>query len=105
MTAVDWTGLAWGALGGATAAALFFSGLAWGLRIALRRARPGPVLFASAVVRIGALLAAVWLVAGQGAWVLGGFGLGFVLMRLAVVTLARPPARTGAGPAGGKPCN
>jgi hypothetical protein len=98
MTALDWTALGLGGGLGFLSAAVFFAGLAWGMRIALRQARPAPVLALSAVVRIAALLATGWWVAGQGASALAGFALAFMAARLAVVSWARPAREGDAAP-------
>lgn len=91
MIALDWMALGQGALLGALAAAVFFAGLAWGMRIALRQPRPAPVLLLSAALRIAALLAVGWWVAGQGAVALAGFALAFLVLRFAVLVFARRP--------------
>ncbi|MCL3882938.1 ATP synthase subunit I [Marivita sp. GX14005] len=98
--ALDWTALALGAAAGGLAAMLFFGGLAVGLRLALRSARPGAVLFASAALRLAALLGAGWLVALQGAPMLGGFMAGFLAARLLILLIARRrlPASTERAP-------
>ncbi|MCK8465526.1 ATP synthase subunit I [Aliiroseovarius sp. S1339] len=100
MTAIDWTWVGWGALAGGFASALFFAGLAWGMTRALASTRPTMILMISSAVRIAALLAVGWLVAGQGGWALGGFVLGFVLVRFAILIVARRPA-----PDRGTSCN
>ncbi|WP_323005759.1 ATP synthase subunit I [Pseudorhodobacter sp.] len=96
---LDWANLGFGAALGAVAAGLFFAGLAWSMRLALRAARPMPVLLISAALRIAALLAVGWLVAGQGVWAFLGFALAFFLIRLGAISLARLP-----GDQGAKPC-
>jgi F1F0 ATPase subunit 2 len=86
----DWTMFALGLLGGAAASALFFGGLALGMRVALRAARPAGVLLLSAALRIALLLAVVWWVTGQGMAPLGGFALGFLAARFAILASQRP---------------
>ncbi len=93
MIAIDWGGLGLGAIAGAVAGALFFAGLALGMRRALQSAHPTAVLLASSVLRIAALLAAGWLVAQKGAMVLAGFALAFLAVRFIAVALARPAAK------------
>ena len=91
MTAIDWTLLGYGAVAGAIASALFFAGLAWGMRLALRSGRPAPVLLASAAIRIALLLGAGAWIAAQGTWPLAGFALAFLLMRFIILALFRRP--------------
>ncbi|SMX48844.1 ATP synthase subunit I [Maliponia aquimaris] len=98
MIAVDWMGLGFGALAGAVASGLFFAGLAWGMRLALRSARPTQVLLISGALRIAALLGAGWLVAELGAWELAGFALAFLPIRFAALSIARRPAPRKAEP-------
>ncbi|QIE54209.1 ATP synthase subunit AtpR [Pikeienuella piscinae] len=78
-----------GLLAGAMAAALFFAGLAWGMRLALRAARPVSVLLASAALRIALLLGVGWWVAAQGMAAGVGFALAFLAMRLALLATLR----------------
>lgn len=96
MIVLDWTLLVPGLLAGAAAAGLFLAGLAAGIRLALRRARPSPVLFLSAALRIAAVLGLGWWIAGLGAQALAGFALGFVLMRTLVLAVVRPAGARGA---------
>ncbi len=92
MIVFDWAMLGLGALAGVIAATLFFAGLAWGMRIALRQTRPMPVLLLSGAVRIAVLLGIGWLVAGQGAVALASFMLVFLVARFVILALARPSA-------------
>ncbi len=88
MTSLDWTGFLIGVLAGGTLGALFFAGLAWSMKIALRRPHPAAILLPSAVLRIAGLLAGGWVVAAS----LGGAGaLGFALafIGLRTILLAR----------------
>ncbi len=94
----QWTALALGLLGGALASALFFGGLALGIRHALRTAHPTGVLLLSAAVRIALLLAAAWWVALQGLAPLTGFPLGFLLTRFAILASQRPRLGPGVPP-------
>ncbi|WP_323035780.1 ATP synthase subunit I [Pararhodobacter sp.] len=91
MSTLDWTWLGLGALAGAVASVLFFAGLAWGMRLALRTARPTPVLLLSAAIRIALLLGAGWLIAAQGPWALAGFALAFLAARFAILAIFRRP--------------
>ena len=63
-------------------------------RVALRSARPMPVLLLSSVLRIAALLSIGWLVAQSGPVALTGFVLTFVAVRFGAITIARRPAET-----------
>lgn len=90
MTGFDWAGFGLGALAGAGAAVVYFLGLALGLRLALGTARPVPVLVASGALRIALLLSAVWLVGQGGVAALAGFAPAFLVVRFAVIALARP---------------
>lgn len=90
MIALDWTTFGLGAGFGLVIGAVFFAGLAYGMRFALRQARPLPVLLLSAAVRIAMLLAVGWWVAAQGAVALAGFALAFLVLRIGVSTFVRP---------------
>ncbi|WP_099826943.1 ATP synthase subunit AtpR [Oceaniglobus indicus] len=90
MTDIDWTLFATGVAFGGVAAALFFAGLGWGMRLALRAARPMAVLLPSAALRIALLLAAGWWVATLGAVAALGFALAFVATRTILVAVLRP---------------
>ncbi len=101
MNGIDWAAFGWGTLAGVVAGTLFFAGLAFGLRLALRRARPTPVLALSALLRIAALLAVGWLVAlDGGAAALAGYAAAFLATRFVAIALARP-----APPRRDKTCN
>ncbi len=98
MIAVDWRLFGLGALAGVITGALFFVGLALGMRLALRSGRTASVLISSATLRIGALLGIGWLVAQKGATALAGFALAFVVVRFVAVTIARRPVEREADP-------
>lgn len=101
MNGIDWTAFALGTLAGVVAGALYFAGLAFGLRLALRGSRPMVVLALSALLRIAALLMVGWLTARVGGIVaVAGFALAFLATRLVAVALAKPAA-----PRRDKPCN
>lgn len=74
---------------GVCAGALFFAGLAAGMRLALGAARPGPVLLASAALRIALLLGAGVWAAQMGAVTAAAFAAGFIAVRIAVLAWAR----------------
>ncbi len=88
--AVDWTSFALGLLAGTAAGALYFAGLAWGVRLALRRARGASILLLSAAVRIALLLAAGWGIAQLGVAALVGFAAAFLILRFFLVAAMRP---------------
>lgn len=92
MIDINWISLWLGLAAGAAVSALFFAGLAYGMRVAFGTARPAAVLLLSAALRIALLLGAGWLVAQAGAWALGGFALSFLLVRFVAIAFARPKA-------------
>jgi hypothetical protein len=88
MIAIDWSTVIAGAALGSVAAALYFAGLAFGMRFALRRANPVMLLTLSAVIRIVLLLAVAWGLAVQGGpWVAAGFAVAFLIVRMVVTRL------------------
>lgn len=95
MNMIDWVAIDWVALGlglavGSMVSAVFFVGLACGMRIALRAGRPTGVLLLSAGLRIALLLAAGWFVAQAGSWAFCGYAASFLLVRQLAITLVRP---------------
>ncbi len=95
MTDFDWGSLVLGLLTGAATSTLFFLGLAYLMRFALKAARPAPVLFLSSAARIALLLAVGWLVAQSGVWALLGFAMAFLVVRFLAITIARMPGDNG----------
>ncbi len=94
MTEIDWGALMLGLAVGAGVSALFFAGLAFGMRIALRATRPTAILLLSAGLRTALLLAVGWFVAQAGGWAFFAYAVSFLLVRYFAITLARPqPAR------------
>lgn len=89
MIDIDGYALIMGLITGATVSALFFAGLAYGMRLAFGTDRPAAILLMSAGFRITLLLAAGWFVAKTGAWALGGFAVSFLLVRFIAITFAR----------------
>ncbi|NYT77746.1 ATP synthase subunit AtpR [Alcaligenaceae bacterium] len=90
MINIDWSGFLLGMLMGLVFSALFFAGLAWGMKLALRRTNSAVVLLSSAALRIAALLAGGWLAA---AW-LGiagavGFAAAFIVLRTILLSRLR----------------
>ncbi len=92
MITIDWGAVGLGIAAGAMAGAVFFVGLALGMRLALRSARPMPILLLSSGLRIGMLLGVGWLIAQRSPTALAGFALGFVAARVIAVAMARPSA-------------
>ena len=84
---VDWGAVLLGFSVGVPLSLLFFLGLAWGMRLALRSRQAGVLLLLSAACRIALLLAVGFWVAtsGDNAWPLAGYALAFFLVRLLVV--------------------
>lgn len=76
---------------GLIASALFFAGLAWGVRHAVASSRPGTVLLLSFALRCAILMGlGAWLIrATDPLWTLAGYLLSFLLARMLVVRLAR----------------
>ncbi|SOB77104.1 F1/F0 ATPase, subunit 2 [Marinobacter sp. LV10R510-11A] len=91
MITVDWQAVLLGVSVGLPFSALFFAGLAWGMRRALGSDRPGLWLMASSFCRIAVLLAVgFWVTASAGSnWAVAGYGLAFFLARLIAVLWAR----------------
>jgi hypothetical protein len=98
MISIDWAAVFVGAALGIVIGALFFMGLAAGMRLALRSENPVKVLGLSAGLRILALLGSGWLVLMfGGAWAALGFVLAFFLVRVVATTLVRiAPVSAGA---------
>lgn len=96
MINLEWSDFLLGMLIGLGFSALFFAGLAWGMKLALRRADSVIVLLSSAALRIAALLAGGWLVA---TWLGIGGAAGFAAAFIAVRTilLSRLRARRAGG--------
>lgn len=96
MIAVDWTALCLGIAAGTLMSAIFFAGLAMGLRRALRVRNPIGLLALSAGLRIAMFLGVGWIVVLQlGPWGFAGYGVAFILCRIVATTTARvsAPAR------------
>ncbi len=99
MSAVDWPSVVFGGAVGAVMGALFFVGLAVGMRWALRSETPVKLLSLSAALRIAALLGIGWLVVGQGGpWAAIGYALAFFVVRLIATTFARVGVPAGSAP-------
>lgn len=90
MIPVDWTAMMLGLGVGLVMGAVYFAGLALGIRLALRRKRPVGLLSLSAALRIAALLSVGWVVARQGGpWAAPGYAIAFLVVRFVATTLAR----------------
>ncbi len=100
---MDWSAMLLGLAVGVPVSVLFFVGLAWGMRLALRSHRPGGLLLFSAACRIAVLLGiGFWITkASPNAWPLAGYALAFFLVRLVAVSRARRvPVATPSGSGG-----
>lgn len=90
MSIVNWTALGIGGATGLVIGALFFIGLAVGMRHALRCESPVALLSLSAALRIMALLGVGWFVVSQGGpWAGLGYAVGFLILRVIATTLVR----------------
>lgn len=83
---------------GLIASAIFFAGLAWGVRYAVASSRPGTILLLSFALRCAILLGlGTWLIrAADPLWTLVGYLLSFLLIRTLVVRVARATGSPGA---------
>lgn len=83
---------------GLPAGALYFAGLAWGMRRALRARHPAALLLASFVGRAALLLGlGLWLVRqAHPLWTLAGYALAFLAARTLAVRGARRGRPAGA---------
>ena len=88
---MDWDALLQGFLWGLPVSVLFFAGLAWGMRLALRSTQPASLLLLSAACRIAALLGVGYWVsaAANNAWPLAGYALAFFVVRVLAIARAR----------------
>lgn len=96
MIAFDGMALGMGLAIGTAVSAVFFAGLGFGMRAALRAPNPVAALVLSAVLRMAGLLAIGWLVAVQGgAWAFAGYGAAFLAVRFVATAVARSGIRRG----------
>ena len=88
---MDWSAILLGFAVGVPVSVLFFVGLAWGMRLALRSRQPSSLLLLSAACRIAVLLAiGFWIATSSpNAWPLAGYALAFFLVRLVAIFRAR----------------
>lgn len=99
MSFVDWQAVILGGGVGSVMGALYFVGLAVGMRWALRSEVPVKLLSLSAALRISALLGIGWLVVGQGGpWAGLGYGLTFLAVRFISTAIARLGTPAGSAP-------
>ncbi|KMQ73151.1 ATP synthase subunit I [Marinobacter subterrani] len=93
MMIIDWPAALTGFGVGVLVSSLYFAGLALTVRLALASSRPHALLLPSALVRIGLLLAAGWLVTAGATllWSLAGYGLAFFVVRLIAIAMANAP--------------
>ena len=88
---MDWNAVLLGFAVGVPVSVLFFVGLAWGMRLALRSRQTGSVLLLSAAFRIALLLGiGFWITTSSpDAWPLAGYAFAFFLVRLVAIFRAR----------------
>lgn len=93
MAGIDAQALLAGLAAGAFASALFFAGLAWGIRQALRTRHPAWILVASFLVRSALLLGlGLWVVrTWHPLWALAGYAGAFLVVRAVAVRSGRQP--------------
>ena len=90
MIPFEWTQIMIGICAGTAISALYFAGLAYGMRIALRTTSPIRILSISATLRMVMLLGAGWVVTTQsGPWAFVGYGAAFFVVRFIATTVAR----------------
>ena len=95
MTNFNWAGLLIGMLAGGVFAALFFAGLAWGMKLALRRTNPIAILLPSAVLRIAVVIAGGWAVAvWVGTVAAVSFAVAFIVFRTVLLAWMQVPSKT-----------
>ena len=90
MEYMDWPVVALGFVTGVAMSAVFFAGLGFGMRLALRSPRPVRLLLLSAAIRFSAFLVAGWMVLSQGgAWCFAGYAAAFLIVRFAITAVAK----------------
>lgn len=90
MIPFDWAQVIIGLCVGVVISTLYFAGLAYGMRIALRSGSPIHILSFSASLRIVILLSAGWFVTLQsGPWAFVGYGVAFFVVRFIATTVVR----------------
>lgn len=83
-----------GLIGGATAGALYLAGLWFTVQRLQASGHPLPILLVSSLLRLGLLLLIIAWLAMHDAMALGGFLLGFVLIRSGATWLAGMSGRS-----------
>lgn len=95
MIPFEWSQILIGMGVGAAISTLYFAGLAYGMRTALRTLSPIRILSMSAALRMAMLLGAGWIVTSQsGPWAFVGYGAAFFILRFVATTWARIGAKT-----------
>ncbi len=91
MADIPWRAVLTGLGLGAVVSGVFFAGLAWSLRHALRARRPALVLIASFLLRAGLLLGGGWWLMQHGhpTWSLLAYALAFFIVRAVALQRAR----------------
>lgn len=99
MIIVDWNAVMLGLAVGTAIGAVFFIGLAFGMRLALQIQNPMGILAFSAALRIVALLGVGWVVMVLGGpWAALGYATAFIVARFVATTIARAGAFAGGAP-------
>lgn len=99
MLSVDLSAVILGLAVGAVMSAVFFVGLGFGMRLALRTQNPISILSISSALRIAAFLGIGWVVVKQaGPWAFLGYGVAFFIVRIICTTVTRVGARAGDAP-------
>lgn len=90
MIATDWTAVILGLAIGSVMSGVFFAGLAFGMRLALRVTQPVKILILSAALRFVLLLGVGWsVVSYAGPWAFAGYAGAFLILRLIVTTVVK----------------
>ncbi len=91
----NWAELVIGLLAGGVFAALFFAGLAWGMKLALQRTNPIAILLPSAVLRIALVIAGGWAVAVWVSTVAAvSYAVAFIVFRTILLAWVQVPSKT-----------
>ena len=99
MINVDWIAMMQGLAAGIVMGTVFFTGLALGMRHALRARHPIGILALSAAFRIAALLGVGWMaIVWGGPWAGLGYAIAFFATRFVATALVRAGALAGGAP-------
>jgi len=94
MMPFEWTQVLFGVIVGIGMSTVYFVGLAYSVRIALRSGRSMLILTISATLRIAMLLGIGWLVTSYlGPWAIYGYGGSFFIARFVATAVANTGAR------------